>query len=170
MSYLSYGRACTLAVGLSLSVFAGAAELPEPQGPVILEVRGAIENTNGEGVAAFDREMLESLEQKATLTHTPWHEGKVTFEGPLGRALLAYVGASGDMLDVTALNDYSAEVPVQDFVDHDVILAMKAGGRYMRVRDKGPLFIIYPFDDDPSLNTEVIHNRSVWQIKSITVR
>ena len=84
MSYLSYGRACTLAVGLSLSVFAGAAELPEPQGPVILEVRGAIENTNGEGVAAFDREMLESLRwpgdvcRPAAAANKRWPAGVIT--------------------------------------------------------------------------------------------
>ncbi|MFC6670829.1 hypothetical protein [Marinobacterium aestuariivivens] len=41
---------------------------------------------------------------------------------------------------------------------------------YMRIRDKGPLFLVYPFDSDPALRTEVIQNRSVWQIKHILVK
>ncbi|KEA64726.1 hypothetical protein ADIMK_1179 [Marinobacterium lacunae] len=149
---------------------AHAAELTQPTGPVILEVTGAIDNTNAEGVARFDKAMLEQLEQHVTKTATPWHEGKVEFEGPLGRALLTAVGAKGDTLVVTAINDYAAEVPAEDFDNYDVILAMKADGKYMRVRDKGPLFIIYPFDENPDLNSEVIHNRSVWQIKKIEIR
>ncbi|WOD07208.1 hypothetical protein [Marinomonas sp. GJ51-6] len=79
------------------------------------------------------------------------------------------VGAKSETLSVKALNDYSALVPVQDGYEHDVILAMDMNGKAMRVRDKEPLFILYPFDQDASLNNEVIYNRSVWQIKSINV-
>ena len=40
----------------------------------------------------------------------------------------------------------------------------------MAVREKGPLFVIYPFDADPSLFNEKYFNRSVWQVKAIEVR
>lgn len=39
----------------------------------------------------------------------------------------------------------------------------------MSVRDKGPLFLIYPFDDNPDLFDEVYFGRSVWQIAQIVV-
>ena len=35
--------------------------------------------------------------------------------------------------------------------------------------DKGPLFVIYPFDLDSNLYNEVIFGRSVWQVASVTV-
>ncbi|SEG85833.1 hypothetical protein [Marinobacterium lutimaris] len=159
----------TLTFGMAASL-ANAGTLESPQGSVILTVSGAIENTNGDGVARFDKAMLEALQQRTTETATPWHEGVVSFEGPLGSALLDAVGASGETMQVTAINDYSAEVPVSDFYDHEVILALKADGKYMRVRDKGPLFIIYPFDEKPELSSEIIHNRSVWQIKAIDIK
>jgi hypothetical protein len=147
-----------------------ALALDMPKGPVVLTVKGAITQTNSPEGAQFDMEMLNALAQKTTVTETPWTEGTVTFAGPLGRALLEAVGATGETLNVTALNDYSAEVPVEDFRTHDVILATTMDGKPMSVRDKGPLFIMYPFDQEPSLYTEVYFNRSVWQISSITVK
>lgn len=156
-----------------LSLFglqAMADSLPQPSGPVILTLEGALSNTNGKGVARFDRDMLEDLSWHRTRTDTPWTEGMIDFEGPLGRQVLDLVGAKGETLIVTALNDYSAEVPLADFYTYDVILALKMDGRYIRIRDKGPIFIIYPFADFPALQTEVIHNRSVWQLKSIRVK
>lgn len=157
---------------LSMAVvapWAAAESLPRPEGPIILTVEGDITNTNHGDQAVFDRAMLESLGMVTVRTSTPWTDGVTEFEGPLGRSLLAAVGAGEGTLIVRALNDYSANVPVADFYKYQVILAMKMNGAYMRVRDKGPLFVIYPFDSSSELNTEVIHNRSVWQVKSIRI-
>lgn len=148
-----------------------AQPLPEPNGAVILTVSGKITNTNFGDRAVFDREMLEALEQKVTETTTPWTETKDRFEGPLGRALIEAVGVDGaEVMIITALNDYSSEVPVSDFIEIDAILALKHNDAYMRVRDKGPLFVIYPFDDEPKLKNELYYNRSVWQIRAIEFR
>ena len=146
-----------------------AQTLPTPTGRVILTVTGEIGVTNSPAGAVFDKKMLEDLGLHVTKTKTPWTDGQPVFEGPLARDVLKAVGATGKTLKVTALNDYSAEVPVSDMEEFDVILAMKMNGKDMRIRDKGPIFVIYPFDDVPSLYTEVIFNRSVWQVKSITV-
>jgi hypothetical protein len=94
----------------------------------------------------------------------------VNFEGPLGSAFLDAVGAKGDTLLITALNDYTAEVPIEDFRKWPVILATRMNGEPMPVREKGPIFVIYPFDADPALYNELYFNRSVWQVKSIEVR
>ena len=87
-----------------------------------------------------------------------------------GAALLDAVGAKGTTLKVTALNDYAAEIPVEDFRKWPVILATRRDGAEMPVRDKGPLFVIYPFDVDKTLYNEKYFNRSVWQVKSIEIR
>jgi hypothetical protein len=159
-----------IAAALLFAAAPAAHALDAPKGPVVLTVTGAVTVTNGPNGAEFDLEMLEALERKATTTKTPWTEGETTFEGPLGRALLDAVGATGATLTVTALNDYAAEVPAADFRQHDVILATRMNGELMSVRDKGPLFVIYPFDQEPDLYTEVYFNRSVWQIAKIEVR
>ncbi|NIC04577.1 molybdopterin-dependent oxidoreductase [Billgrantia bachuensis] len=156
--------------GLLLFFLIGSGHaLEEPEGRVILTVSGNITATNAGNEALFDRGMLEALEQHTTRTHTPWHDGLATFTGPLGRDVLEKVGAQGTMLRVTALNDYAANVPVADFMEYDVLLAMTLDGAPLRVRDQGPLFIIYPFDEFPELLTEKVMTRSVWQVVHIDV-
>ena len=162
-----------LATGAVLALFACtpafAETLAKPTGAVILEVSGAIANTNEDGKAGFDMAMLDALTQRTTVTHSPWYDGSRTFAGPLGSALLAAVGASGTTLKVTALNDYVSEIPMSDFTDHPVILATSLEGEPMSVREKGPIFIIYPFDEQPALNNETYYSRSAWQVKSIEI-
>jgi hypothetical protein len=146
-----------------------AHELPAPQGDVILTVSGNITRTNGDGLARFDRAMLQDLQQGTITTATPWFEAAHDFSGPLGMALLDAVGAQGANLRVIALNDYAATVPTSDLRDLGVVLATRLDGQVMSVRDKGPLFLIYPFDDNPDLFDEVYFGRSVWQIARIDV-
>ncbi|WDR02537.1 hypothetical protein PSQ19_18430 [Devosia algicola] len=70
---------------------------------------------------------------------------------------------------VTALNDYSVDIPVADFSQFNVILAIKRDGDYMPVNDQGPFFVIYPFDSDTVLQGQPYHGRAVWQVKAIAV-
>ena len=58
---------------------------------------------------------------------------------------------------------------VADFREHAVILATRHDGALMPVRDKGPIWVLYPMDKEPALRTETIYTRSVWQVKSIDV-
>ena len=43
-------------------------------------------------------------------------------------------------------------------------------GEELRVRDKGPLWIVYPRDDFPELDNRLIRSRWVWQVKELMVR
>lgn len=157
------------ALGAILLLTVGAQALDKPSGKVVLTVRGAISNTNAGDVAEFDPAMLHALTGRDARLHTPWTEGETEFSGPLLRAVLDEVGASGSKLVIRALNDYAAEVPVGDATDFDTILAIEMNGKPMSVRDKGPLFLIYPFDTHPDLYNEKYFSRSVWQIKEIEV-
>ncbi|MCZ8177450.1 MAG: molybdopterin-dependent oxidoreductase [Rhizobium sp.] len=142
--------------------------LEAPTGPVVLTVKGNISNTNAGDTAQFDLAMLEKLKGRKGEMETPWTTGKVTFEGPLLREILAAVGATGTSLKVRALNDYAADVPAED-AKLDTILATKLDGKPMSIRDKGPLMLVYPFDLDAGLYNEKYFSRSVWQIKEIEV-
>lgn len=146
-----------------------AGPLPLPQGAVVLTLKGRIARTNAPGAARLDRAMLAALPQGSFTGETPWTKGTVSFSGPLGSAVLDHVGAEGQTLKVVALNDYSSEVPVEDFRRHQIILATHRDGKELTVRDKGPLWIIYPMDRDPSLRNAVVYHRSVWQVRDIEV-
>ena len=69
---------------------------------------------------------------------------KVRFDGISLSKLMDLVGAQGKTAKVMALNDYTTEVPVEDFHKFPVIPALKMNGEYMRIRDKGPLLLFIP--------------------------
>jgi len=157
-------------VGLLCPFSVGAGPLPVPSSKPILTVTGKIAVTNDDGKAVFDRQMIEALGETSFSTSTPWYDGSHKFEGvPLAR-LLDTIGAAGDRLVVTALNDYVTEIPVEDARRFGVMLALKRDGQYMPVSDKGPIFIIYPFDSDSTLKAQVYYKRSAWQVARIEVK
>lgn len=163
-------RALLLAVALLTAAFAPAAAgtLAEPTGRVILTVSGRIENTNAPGEARFDREMLMQLGWTTIETHTYFTEGPQSFSGiPLGN-LLAAIGAGGESLDAIALNDYAVVIPVADAAEHGVFLALDHNGAPMRIRDKGPIWVIYPLEAE-SPPREDFNARMIWQLNRIEV-
>ena len=152
----------------SPSVQAGS--LPPPAGEVILTVDGAITNTTDGKQAQFDLAALEAIGLATVETSTPWTDGVVRYEGVLARDLMKQVGATGSKLVATALNDYLAEIPLSDLTAYSVILAIKADGEYLPVRDKGPIFVVYPLNFDPGLHNNTIYSRCVWQLAKLTVQ
>jgi len=146
-----------------------AAPLTAPKDKPILEIAGSIGTTNKDGAAVFDREMLESLGMETITTTTPWHKGSVTFEGVPMAKVMELVGAKGKTVKALALNDYVTQIPMEDFAKFGVILALKRDGEYMPVRDKGPLFIVYPYDSRPELKSQTYYGRSAWQLKRLEI-
>jgi hypothetical protein len=168
MTLVTLAAASLLAL-LSIPSAVQAGELAAPIGKVVLEVSGAITHTNRDGIAAYDVDMLEALESRTTVTTTPWYDGPRRFSGPLGQAVIDSIGATGTTLRVTAINDYVTDIPLADLMEYPVILATRLDGERMSVREKGPIFVIYPFDEAPELNNETYYGRSAWQVKSIEV-
>jgi hypothetical protein len=163
--------ALAVLVAGSLATQVRAAEpLAAPTGEPVLTVSGKIANTNQDGQAVFDRAMLEALGVVTTETANPWVKGVATYEGvPMHRVLEA-VGAQGQSITATALDGYAVEIPIGDFTDDRVILAFKENGADLTPRNKGPLFIVYPFDASPEFRTELYYSRSIWQMNRIEVK
>lgn len=169
MSLLSARRiACTLAVALVAGT-AAAAELAVPQGEVILTVSGEIEVTNAGDTAQFDLASLIALDRTEITTGTIWTEGPRTFEGVSMARLMDLLGVEEGTLLATAVNDYTISIPMSDIVEGGPIIAYHMDGEPMSLRDKGPLWIMYPFDTNPDYRSEVIYSRSIWQLNHIEV-
>jgi hypothetical protein len=148
----------------------GGEKLAAPHGPAILSVTGAIANTNAAGRADFDIPNLEHLGLSRLTTWTPWTEGEIEFEGVLGRRLMEAVGALGTEVHAIALNGYEHTIPLGDFQSYDVLLAFRMNGAAMRVRDKGPIWIIYPWSNHPELDDFTTREKSIWQLTALHVR
>lgn len=147
----------------------GAAALEPPEGPVLLSLRGRVRQTNRAANAAFDMAMIERLPQHSYSTSTPWYSQPRRFTGPLLRDLLAAAGSHGSLLRVHALNDYRVDIPVDDTQQYEVLLARLLDDKPMSVRDKGPLLIIYPFEQHPALRSALYYSRCAWQLNTIEV-
>ncbi|MBE9640414.1 oxidoreductase [Salipiger mangrovisoli] len=165
-------RLPSLRAVISLAVVAtplAAGDLPVPEENPVLVVSGAITNTNVGGTASFDYEMLEAMDTVTFTTKTIWTDGEQTFTGVQLSDLMALVGAEGEDIKATAINDYAVNIPRADWVDGGPIVAFLNHGEKMPVRNKGPLWIVYPFDQKPEYQTEQIYSRAIWQLDRIIV-
>jgi len=147
-----------------------AVALDRPAGKVILTVTGMLNVRNDAEGAVFDLALLDQLPQHSFSTKTPWYPEARKFSGVLLGDLLKAVGAQGTTLKAVALNDYRVEMPIEDLVRHGAMIASQLDGKPIAVRDKGPLLIIYPFDDKPELRTAVHYSRAIWQLRGLELR
>jgi hypothetical protein len=166
---LARRRALVWVAAAALPLRGRAQALRSPSGSVVLSIGGRIEHVNLGERAALDMAMLEALAQQSFTTKTPWFKQPRKFTGPLLRDVLNLVGAKGTTLRIAALNDYRIDVPADDARRFDVVLAHQIDDKPITVREKGPLFMIYPFDSDAALRNPLYYSRSVWQLKSIDV-
>jgi len=149
---------------------AATAEMKPPAGKVILTLGGKIARTNVDGTARFDHDMLLAVGLTRLSTSNQFETGVQDYEGVLLKDLLAYVGATGTRLLATALDGYTVEIPVDDAGKYPVLLAMNWNGKPMTVRNKGPIWVIYPIDQFPELKEERFSARSIWQLSRIDVK
>lgn len=158
-------RAATLMVALASPGF--GAELAAPKGDVLLTVSGNVGVSNSNDAAALDRDMLEAMTSTTITTSTIWTEGVHSFQGVSLKDLVEALDIKGTTLRATAVNDYAIEIPLSDAVEGGPIIAYRIDGNEMSLRDKGPLWVIYPYDANADYRKEVIYSRSIWQLDRI---
>lgn len=162
----------TIAFALSIgwvSTAVTAQDMPMPQGEVVLTITGDIAVTNADGALVFDRDMLAALGTESFETTTIWTDGTQKFEGVLLKTLTDLLGLDDGTLMAVAINDYSVEIPVAEVTANGPIVAHLMNGEEMSVREKGPLWIVYPFDSNSEYRAESIYARSIWQLDTIRV-
>ena len=151
-----------LATGLSHSALADSHVTP------LLTISGDIAVADSDTLA-FDRDALLALPQTTFETSTIWTDGMHSFTGVSLAELMAALGVDDGTLVATAINDYAVEIPVSDAVEGGPIVAYLMDGEEMTVRDKGPLWIVYPYDSDADYRSEVIYSRSIWQLDRLEI-
>ncbi|MGJ8546860.1 MAG: molybdopterin-dependent oxidoreductase [Sulfitobacter sp.] len=120
---------------------------------------------------SYSFEELSQLPQTEVMTKNDYVDATTRFSGPTLRMILEQNGiASGAEINMHALNDFFVTAPASDAYNYDVILALLMNGEPMSVRDKGPIWIIYPMDDHPELSDDLYNGRLVWQLDKITAK
>jgi len=114
---------------------------------------------------------LAELETVEYSTSTDWTDGSRRFRGPLVRSVIEQLGLDPQAIatiHATAANDYTVEIPASDVLRYDVILATEMDGKRLTLRDKGPLWVVYPRDDHRELDDPEINSRWIWQLVELT--
>jgi len=129
-----------------------------------------IELANGDSVSVSYEELVAMPSQTFT-THLPWYEGVNTFTGVRLENLLLHYTSEGvpDQVNVRALNDYAIDISGEDISAYHPILTYLKNGERMKVRDKGPYWLIYSLEDYPEIDKSQYHAQMVWQVESIKI-
>ena len=138
-----------------------------PTGEALLTVTGKITAKNAGEALQLDRAQLDALPQTSFTTSTTWTSGTPTFTGVLLKDLVAAVGATGTTITLTAANDYAITLSMADVANDAPLLAVLMDGQPMSLRDKGPIWLVYPYDTDEKFRTELTYSRSIWQLTSV---
>jgi len=114
---------------------------------------------------------LKAMPQSEIRTANEFIDGVRSFRGPRVSYLLRICNADGAAsVRMIALNDYEVEVQVSEFDKYQPILALTMDGKELSVRDKGPIWVIYPMSDFSELRDPVFNSRLIWQLDRILYR
>jgi hypothetical protein len=112
---------------------------------------------------------LKQFPVSTIISNTPWTSEGTVFTGVKLSDLAKIQSLRGNMFKVTALNNYWSTISQDDIEKYEPILAYAVNGKMMSVREKGPLWVIFPLSDFNQEQDERLHSQMVWQVKSIDV-
>lgn len=151
-----------LSLAAAAMVFVGASDPAWAEDP-ILTVNDLAKGTS----VAFTRTELLALPQRSFDTGTIWSDGVDTYAGPTLAGVLAAAGVEQGNLRLHAVNDYNVNFPAERVEDEAPILAIEINGEPFSMREKGPIWVVFPFDDNPDYKTEDTFALSVWHLDQI---
>ncbi len=170
--------ACAILAALALTQLPVVAQMVAPgaaagaateANETMLVVRNTADPDEPE-VRLSEADLLD-MRQVTVRTSTEFTDGVVEFVGPLARDAAGLVGTEGaSTVHLVAVNDYSVDVPIGDIMDYDVILALYADGERLSLRDKGPIWLMYPIDAHEELQDADYNRRLIWQLETLELR
>jgi len=163
------GLAFAAIIGAGAGI-AKAEALAPPTMPALLVIKGHAGLSNIGSEAHLDQILLAEMGVARLKTYTPWTDGEPLFEGVMLRTLIDRLDAHGTTIRAHALNDYFVDIPVSDARDYDVLVAWSADGNKFTRRDRGPLWVIYPWSDHQELDNRKFSQRSIWQLYEMEFR
>ena len=158
-----------LSLCIALSVSTSQSAMADDTVQPLLKISGDIALEPGETALSLDLQALRQLPETTFQTSTIWTEGVQTFTGVSLVDLMAELGVKDGIIVATAINDYAVEIPLSDAVEGGPIIAYLMDGAEMTVRDKGPLWVVYPYDSQSAYRTEVVYSRSIWQLDRLDI-
>ena len=165
------------------------AEVPAPQGHVLVTLGGAVGETNlpargdkdggffgfheisYDRAVGFDAAMLDAMDRvEIKIPYGPaGNKREITFAGPLLSSVMIFAGAEGKTALPRAMDGYQSEISWENIATHQPILATHADGVPMGIGGFGPTMIVFPPTEDTAL-AEEHSGQQVWAIAYIGIK
>lgn len=147
------------------------ATIPLPQQEVLLTITGKVNNANSDHAILMDRVTIESAGLVEYTVTDPFEERPIVYRGVLMRDLLALwqVNADAATVHLSALNDYTIDIPLRDFQQYPILFALQSDGVYMQPDYRGPAMLVYPVDRY-TFDPLAVQRNWIWQIKAIDIQ
>ncbi|MCE7988344.1 MAG: hypothetical protein DYG89_44870 [Caldilinea sp. CFX5] len=145
--------------------------IPPPQQELLLTVTGKIKNVNHEDAIQMDRTTIEAVGLVEYTVTDPFEQRPIRYRGVLMRDLLNLWQVADDatIAQLTALNDYKIDIPLDEFRQYPILFALQADGVYMEPDYRGPAMIVYPVDQY-QFEPLAVQRKWIWQIKAINIQ
>lgn len=119
------------------------------------------------GTHSYTQDSLLDLGAETLKTETPWTDGALEFTGVPLRKLLEEADIKTGTVAAQALNGYSVDIPVEPALAAGAFIAVQLNGDPMKVKDKGPFWIIFPWSSHPTLNNRDVRAWAIWQLSRV---
>lgn len=165
--------AMALAAFTTLSPAAHAADSPECPVGAMLAVTGKIKNFNDKATASyrFSEAELLKLPTKKLKAGSEWTPA-VEWTGPTIEQVLKVAGidASATKLRAVAHDGFAAMIPLTDLAKYGPLVAHTKDGQRITDTKHGPLYVAYPRDQHPELQTQAAGVKFVWALCKLEVQ
>jgi hypothetical protein len=120
--------------------------IPAPNGKAVLRVTGVESGNAGAHTTAVDFRTLEQMPQVKFTVREPFLKRDVSFSGVRMTDLLAIMGVSpsAGSIYMHALDDYHVTFTQGQLASSGAVLATRAEGKRIGIKDGGPIRIIHP--------------------------
>ncbi|KFD79980.1 oxidoreductase molybdopterin binding domain protein [Vibrio paracholerae] len=116
------------------------------------------------------KELATVLPEVSFTTELPWIHGARRFTGFKVSDLLEYLQQDQvNSVTFMALNNYAANISIADIQQYEPIVAYYMDGNEMKIRHKGPFWLVYNLNKNPKLKNSVYYTHMVWQISQILI-
>lgn len=136
----------------------------------ILTISGHIQPADNSHEVNFTLDDLQKLPQQNYKTTNPWVNKPHQYQGPLLTDILKSVNAKSTRLTLVALNDYRVNMDLAKVLKYQPILAWSDDSKTMSVRERGPLWLMFPISRYPEeLKNTRFNSYMIWQLRKIIV-
>jgi hypothetical protein len=154
MKVTVFFRSILVIVGITLSSLSMAYELT-------IQHKGKQYKLPQEGLTELPLETLSTI--------TPWTDQSHTYQGISLKHLLEHFKIQGHQATAKAMNNYQVTIEITDAIEKGAFIASKQNDKPMKVRNKGPFWIIFPWSQKPELVQKKYQDWSIWQMSDLTI-